>query len=130
MKSFLALLVLGAIGLALWLPHIDSYQTTGELQLPSLQAPVTVHRDEYGIPYIYADSFDDVITAQGFIVAQHRLFQMELYRQIGLGRLAEMIGERGLDSDRLVRLLNIPGIAERQLALLSDEEINFFMTDS
>jgi penicillin amidase len=96
------------------------------MTLPALQQPVTVHRDDFGIPYIYAESLDDAITAQGFIVAQHRLFQMELYRQIALGRLSEMIGERGLDSDRLIRLLDIPGIADKQLPLLGMEEENFF----
>jgi penicillin amidase len=115
-----------ALVIAVSLPRIDRYQTTGELKLAALQQPVTVHRDAFGIPYIYASSFDDAITAQGFVIAQHRLFQMEIYRQVALGRLAEMIGERGLDSDRLSRLLNFTAIAERQINLLSPEEINFF----
>jgi penicillin amidase len=117
------LLVLAAV---FWLPRMDRYQTTGKLKLTALREPVTVHRDEYGIPYIYANSLDDAITAQGFVVAQHRLFQMEIYRQVALGRLAEMIGERGLDSDRLSRLLGFTAMARRQIDLLSDEEINFF----
>jgi penicillin amidase len=126
LKAIVVLVILAVIGLALWLPNMDDYQTTGEMTLPALQQPVTVHRDDFGIPYIYAESLDDAITAQGFIVAQHRLFQMELYRQIALGRLSEMIGERGLDSDRLIRLLDIPGIADKQLPLLGMEEENFF----
>ena len=126
LKTVIVLVALAVIGLALWLPTMDSYQTNGEMTLPALHQPVTVHRDDFGIPYIYAESLDDVITAQGFIVAQHRLFQMELYRQIALGRLSEMIGERGLDSDRLIRVLDIPGVAEQQLPLLSEEEANFF----
>ena len=96
LKAIVVLVILAVIGLTLWLPNMDDYQTTGEMTLPALQQPVTVHRDDFGIPYIYAESLDDAITAQGFIVAQHRLFQMELYRQIALGRLSEMIGERGL----------------------------------
>ena len=118
--------ILLGLAAAVLLPRIDGYQTSGELRLPALQQPVTVHRDEYGIPYLYASSLDDALTAQGFVVAQQRLFQMELYRQVALGRLAEMIGERGLDSDRLVRLLNFPAIAEKQISLLIPEEINFF----
>ena len=122
----LFVVVAAVIGLALWLPTADSYQTRGELRLTTLQQPVTVHRDDFGIPYIYAQSLDDAITAQGFIVAQLRLFQLELYRQVSQGKLAQMIGERGLDSDRQIRLLDIPEIAKRQLALLSEKEINFF----
>jgi len=125
-KIALFVVVAAVIGLALWLPTADSYQTRGELRLTAVQQPVTVHRDDYGIPYIYAQSLDDVITAQGFIVAQLRLFQLELYRQVSRGKLAQMIGERGLDSDRQIRLLDIPEIAKRQLALLSEKEINFF----
>ncbi|MDB4261741.1 penicillin acylase family protein, partial [bacterium] len=126
LKFIFVLIILTAVGIALWLPNMDSYQTSGVLKLAALQAPVTVHRDDYGIPYIYADSVDDAITAQGFIVAQHRLFQLELYRQISQGRLAEMIGERGLSSDRLIRVLNIAGIADRQLELLEAGDRNFF----
>ena len=99
-KIALFVVVAAVIGLALWLPTADSNQTRGELRLTTLQQPVTVHRDDYGIPYIYAQSLDDVITAQGFIVAQLRLFQLELYRQVSRGKLAQMIGERGLDSDQ------------------------------
>ena len=129
MKAFkftaITVILLG-LAAAVLLPRSDGYQTSGELRLPALQQPVTVHRDEYGIPYLYASSLDDALTAQGFVVAQQRLFQMELYRQVALGRLAEMIGERGLDSDRLVRLLNVPALAEKQISLLIPEAINFF----
>jgi penicillin amidase len=125
-KLLAALIVFALIGLAIWLPNMDSYQKSGELQLSSLQQPVTIKRDDYGIPYIYAQSLDDAITAQGFVIAQHRLFQLELFRQMSQGRLAEMIGERGLINDRLIRVLNISATAQRQVALLNDEELNFF----
>lgn len=120
----ITILVVGAA--ALWLPTMDAYQKNGALILSALEQPVTVLRDAQDIPYIYAESLDDAITAQGFIIAQHRLFQLELFRQMAQGRLAEMIGERGLSSDRLIRVLNIPGIAERQLKLLNAQELNFF----
>lgn len=125
-KYLVILVALLTVVAMIWLPRIDSFQAEGTLALTALNSPVTVHRDDYGIPYIYAESLDDALIAQGFIVAQHRLFQMELYRQVALGRLAEMIGERGIDSDRLVRLVNFPAMAQRQIALLSAEEINFF----
>ena len=64
LKFIFVLIILTAVGIALWLPNMDSYQTSGVLKLAALQAPVTVHRDDYGIPYIYADSLDDAITAQ------------------------------------------------------------------
>ncbi len=125
-KILFAIVIVAVIGLALWLPGIDSYQKSGQLSLSALQKPVTIHRDDYGIPYIYAESLDDAITAQGFVVAQHRLFQLELFRQMAQGRLAELIGEKGLSNDRLIRVVNISGLADRQIELLGDEERNFF----
>lgn len=123
--SFISLLLI-ILGAYLYLPQIDSYQKEGTMTLPALSAEVTVKRDNMGIPYIYAGSLDDAITAQGFIMAQHRLFQMELFRQMSQGRLAEFIGEKGLASDRLIRLLNINALADKQLAILTEQEINFF----
>ena len=60
--------------------------------LDVLDAPVTVKRDRYGVPYIYARSLSDAIRAQGFITAQDRLTQMLLTREAVNGRLAELNG--------------------------------------
>jgi len=59
---------------------IDRYQKDGELTLSGLKEKVTVLRDEKGMAYIYAQSMDDALLAQGFVTAQDRLFQMELTR--------------------------------------------------
>ncbi|HRD86254.1 MAG TPA: penicillin acylase family protein, partial [Rubrivivax sp.] len=83
-------------------PKADS-----ELALAGLQAPVRVLRDAHGIPYIFASSTADLIRAQGFVTAQHRLFQMEGYRAMASGRLAEAIGPAGLANDRQVRLVGL-----------------------
>lgn len=121
------LIIVAVIVAAIWfaLPHIDSYQRTGEMAAPSLQAPVKVLRDGNGVPYVFADSLDDALVAQGFLHAQERLFQMELYKYLAHGRLAEFIGERGLRNDRLIRLVNISGFASEQLPRLSVEERNY-----
>ena len=124
-KVLVLLLVLVAVGISLLLPQLDSYQQDGELTLSSLEKPVSVHRDAMGIPYIYAESFDDAMTAQGFVLAQNRLFQMELFRYMAQGRLSELIGEKGLKSDRLIRLLNLNELAERQAKILTPAERNF-----
>ncbi len=102
----------------------DDYQHDGELTLPALKSSVTVRRDALGIPYIQAKTLDDALTAQGFVIAQDRLFQMELFKQMANGRLAEFIGDKGLQSDRLVRLLDLRSLAKRQVAILSEAERN------
>ena len=100
------LIVLAVLLLATWfvLPRLDAYQREGEISAPSLKAEVRVLRDERGVPYVFADSLDDALTAQGFLHAQERLFQMELFKYLAHGRLAEFIGERGLQNLSLIHI--------------------------
>ena len=83
-----------------------------------LDAPVTVKRDRYGVPYIYAQSLADAIRAQGFVTAQDRLTQMLLTREAVNGRLAERIGPPGESNDIRVRVLGIRQLARRFTASL------------
>lgn len=103
-------------------PKVD-----GELALSGLTQPVRVLRDEHGIPYIFAANTPDLIRAQGFVTAQDRLFQIEGYRAIATGRLAEAVGESGLANDRQIRLLGLRRNAERHAKLLSSEARDFLM---
>jgi penicillin amidase len=91
-------------------------QTSGILRLPGLQKPVTVLRDPWGIPHIYAETQDDLFFAQGFVAAQDRLFQMELWRRAGEGRLAEVLGPQAIERDRFARLLRYRGDMEAEWA--------------
>ena len=117
----LALLVLAAVAAAggyLWLrgslPEID-----GERGAPGLAAPVEVVRDRHGIPHILARNEEDALFALGYVHAQDRLWQMEMNRRIGAGRLAEVLGAPALDTDRLLRVLGLYRRAEAGLARLS-----------
>jgi penicillin amidase len=84
-------------------------QIDGEMVLPGLGAEVEVLRDPWGVPHIYAQNLDDLFFAQGFVQAQDRLWQMEMYRRTGEGRLAEILGPEALPHDRLARLLKYRG---------------------
>lgn len=75
MKKILLVLPLVAIAVYLLLPRIDASQREGVIGLPSLQAEVRVLRGDDGVPYVYAESLDDALVAQGFLHAQDRLFQ-------------------------------------------------------
>lgn len=77
----------------------------GRLVAPGLREPVEVLRDRFGIPHIYARSEDDLFCAQGYVQAQDRLFQMELWRRQTQGRLAELLGPGFVERDRLTRLV-------------------------
>ena len=84
-------------------------QTSGTLRLSGLSRPVTVLRDPWGVPHIYAETQDDLFFAQGFVAAQDRLWQMELWRRTGGGRLAEVLGPGAVERDRFARLLRYRG---------------------
>ena len=91
------------------LAHAQLPQIDGRIQLPGLQGEVEVMRDPWGIPHIYASNLDDLFFAQGFVQAQDRLWQMEMYRRAGEGRLAEVLGPEALEHDRVARLLKFRG---------------------
>jgi penicillin amidase len=97
----------------------------GRLQVSVLSAEVEVLRDAHGIPYVFARNLPDLIRAQGFVTAQARLFQLEAYRALALGRLAEAIGERGLANDREMRTIGLARNAARHAKLLAPEAREF-----
>ena len=84
-------------------------QTSGTLQVAGLNDEVRIVRDRWGIPHIYAKSADDLFFAQGFVQAQDRLFQIDLWRRSTQGRLAEILGADYVERDRLSRLMRYRG---------------------
>ncbi|MBL8187970.1 MAG: penicillin acylase family protein, partial [Acidobacteria bacterium] len=84
-------------------------QTSGTLKLSGLQKPVRVLRDEWGIAHIYAETQDDLFFAQGFVAAQDRLWQMDLWRRQGEGKLAEILGPSAVERDKFARLVRYRG---------------------
>jgi penicillin amidase len=84
-------------------------QLDGEVKVPGLTRTVEVLRDRWGIPHIYAQSADDLFFAQGFVAAQDRLFQIDLWRRVGIGETAAVVGKQGLEADRFARLLKYRG---------------------
>lgn len=96
--------------------------THGAQTVDGLREPVTVIRDPWGVPHIYAIHAEDLFFAQGFVHAQDRLFQMEAYRRVGLGRLGELVGALALESDRLARIAGWHRAAEALVSgMLADE---------
>ncbi len=83
--------------------------------------PVTIMRDDAGIPMITAASEADAYFALGYVHAQDRLFQMELMRRQGQGRLSELIGSAGLSPDRMMRTLGVYRRAQEDFKSLSPE---------
>ncbi len=91
-------------------------QVEGEITIAGLDAQVTVHRDEMGIPHIYASTLHDLFMAQGFIQAQDRFWQMDAWRHIGSGTLSEMFGSAQVETDAFLRTLGWKQTAEAEYA--------------
>src|SRR5689334_23795873 len=84
-------------------------QLDGKLSLPGLKEPVEVLRDRWGIAHIYAKNTDDLFFAQGFVAAQDRLFQVDMWRRLGRGEMAEILGQQALEADKFARLIRYRG---------------------
>jgi penicillin amidase len=80
--------------------------------------PVTIARDSLGTPHITAESLDDALFAQGYAVAQDRLFQMDSLRRLASGELAEIVGPSALDLDKDARSLRLRHLAESSVATM------------
>ncbi|MBI4545778.1 MAG: penicillin acylase family protein [Gemmatimonadetes bacterium] len=112
-----SLLVL-VVAALLWYLGSAGRDREGQVRLARLRGPVEVWRDSLGVPHVWASSLEDLLFAQGYTHAQDRLWQMELLRRVAEGRLAELFGERALDSDRFLRTLGLwraAGVNERRL---------------
>ena len=100
-------------------PCLREKYYNGVLNIPLLSKPVKIVRDSWNVPHIYAENNQDLFFTQGFIHAQDRLWQLEMSRRVGMGRLAEVFGEIGLQTDRLIRTLGFNRLAVEDLNMMS-----------
>jgi penicillin amidase len=120
LSIFLILLI--ATGTAIWwfvyrpLPQVD-----GTIVVNGLHSDVSVERDRWGIPHIRAASAEDMVEAQGYVMAQDRLWQMDLLRRVGRGQLSEIFGPALLSIDKKFRTLGFGRAAEREAAAATGE---------
>jgi penicillin amidase len=110
--SVVVLVLLVLAGVAYHLITKSFPQTSGSVSIRGLQSEVTVFRDEYGVPHLFASSDRDGYFAVGYTHAQERLWQMELIRRAGMGRLSEILGEPALVPDKMFRTLGIWRLAK------------------
>ena len=118
-------LALVLTGLVVWSVRRAFPTVSGQLSLPGLSAPVTVYRDAYGIPQLYAQSAADLFKAQGYVHAQDRFWEMDFRRHVTAGRLSELFGPDQLDTDEFVRTLGWRRVAEQELALLDPDTVRY-----
>jgi penicillin amidase len=93
----------------------------GSAVLPGLQKEVIVERDRWGVPHIRANSVEDAAEAQGYVMAQDRLWQMDLLRRVARGQLSEILGKTTLAIDKDFRTMEFGRAADRDLGLLDKD---------
>jgi penicillin G amidase len=91
------------------------------ISIPGLEQKVTVYRDKYAVPHIYAENEHDLYLATGYCMAQDRMWQMDLIRRVTMGRLSEIFGEKMLKADMLFRTLGITQKSKMVLGQISEE---------
>jgi penicillin amidase len=116
-----AIFVVAGASLIWWFVFRPLPQIDGAASLPGLQKEVTVDRDTWGVPHIRAASLSDLAEAQGYVMAQDRLWQMDLLRRIARGQLSEIVGPAALPLDREYRTFGFARAAERDVSLLDTE---------
>lgn len=89
---------------------------SGTHPVTGLEAPAAIHFDAFERPFVRAETLEDALFAQGWLHASHRLWQMDLFRRAGKGRLAELLGEGMLGSDRELWRMGVPQLAGRLAA--------------
>jgi len=120
----LGLIVLALIGGLIFLNTlkvraVPDYDTTYDLE--GLTEKVTVYRDSLGIPHIYAQNDADLYRVVGYVMAQDRLWQMDLLRRITMGRLSEVLDPGLVNADLLFRSLRFSEKSELVLKESSAE---------
>jgi len=102
----------------LWLARVPEPNYDGRIMLPGLSAPVSVRFGPHAVPTIEAATVDDLLFAQGYVIAAERLWQMDLLRRLATGRLAEVFGMPAVPLDRYYRTIGLPRAAREAYAAL------------
>jgi len=92
----------------------------GDHSLEGLQSEVKIIRDQWGVPHVFARNEKDLFFGCGYVHAQERMWQMDLFRKAGFGRLSEIFGKRTVENDKLMRNLGLKEAASRDYTKLSE----------
>ena len=122
---FSLVIICGATWLRTSLP-----KTAGTVSVTGVSAEVTIRRDLVGIPHIEAATESDAYFALGYAHAQDRLWQMEISRRAGAGRLSEIFGDRTLNADKYLRGLGIYESSEESLLSFSETALSLLQSYS
>lgn len=106
-----------------WQNNTKSERIVEEIKLPDLEGTVQVVWDERRVPHIFAQNDHDLYSAQGYITARDRLWQMEFQTRGVAGRLSEIIGKATVEYDRYQRRIGMMYAAENAMKAVSENPV-------
>lgn len=111
--AIILILVIGIVSYFFYLKNSLTPSYSGLVDLPGLSDQVDVYFTDFGIPHIYANSEADSYKALGYIHAKERLWQMDLIRHVGSGRLSELFGPDMIENDKFLRTMGLSSYARQ-----------------
>lgn len=117
----LAVLVVSFLAFVIFIATKSHPEVSGTVEVPNLRDSVSINRNTYGIPHIIGQSDADVFFGIGYAHAQDRLWQMDIARRAGQGRLSQLFGRRTLDIDMFLRSLGIRRTAAKLYRAITDD---------
>ena len=102
---------------------VPAIPKSSTLKMPDLKDEVQIVFNERGVPHIFAQNDHDLCFAAGYVMAMHRLWQMEFSSHAALGRTSEILGERALEFDRYIRKMGMSYAAEKMVEAISEDHI-------
>jgi penicillin amidase len=120
LAGIVALVLVVLVAGRVWLGRAQPDPSRGAA-LVGLHEPVEVWRDSLGVPHVWAKDQEDLFRAMGYVHAQDRLFQMEMFRRVADGRLAEILGKDLVDTDKFLRTVGMGRSAAENEARLAPE---------
>jgi len=124
LKYFLLIIVFLILGAMIFIYltfRMSLPSTEGVKKIEGLQSEVSISWDRWGVPHIKAENENDLFFAVGYVQAQQRMWQMEVFRRTATGRLAEILGKAGIRYDTQVRVLGLPVAIEKDYEKMSEE---------
>jgi penicillin amidase len=126
----LVFFLLGVVGFFILHFLISKPSYKGKAAVEGLSAEVEIFTDSWGVPHIYAQNEKDLFFACGYVHAKERMWQMDLFRRTGYGRLSELFGRAVLKRDMFMRIMGLKQAAEKDFAKLSPQMKDFLLAYS
>ena len=117
----IAVLLVVFVLAAWWFAWRALPKTSGTIRAP-IAAQGNIARDRFGVPHIFAGSWQDAVFLQGYATAQDRMWQMDVLRRLAAGEVSEVVGKAALENDQEARRLRLRRIAEAAAARLSPQD--------